>query len=155
MHDAMRGYRLLQVATVAVALAAVGCGHAANARGGPAVHARRAAPAPAYPDLGAVMERFYQQVEDGHWRFADAMLTPRYRASLGPDGVRARYEPLADIDVTLQQRDPRTVITALSALDSGTPRRRRRYRETVKLAWDGEQWLIDSIARSSVTGGTR
>ncbi|MDQ6944022.1 MAG: hypothetical protein M3169_16110, partial [Candidatus Eremiobacteraeota bacterium] len=69
----MQAKRLVLAAVLALAVTGA-CGCASHRvrteiSGGydsPAPH--RHAPAPADPDLGTVMERFYQQVEGAHWR---------------------------------------------------------------------------------------
>ncbi|HYW54429.1 MAG TPA: hypothetical protein VFF00_02485 [Candidatus Elarobacter sp.] len=101
------------------------------------------------------MERFYQQVEGGHWRFADAMLSPRLRAQLGENGLRSRYETIANLDVTLRQENARTVVASLTGAERAGPSRTVRFEETVSLVWDGEQWAIDAIARRPLSPGTR
>ncbi|HEY0394382.1 MAG TPA: hypothetical protein VGD01_07780 [Candidatus Elarobacter sp.] len=153
-------YRVLRtVAVTAFAVSLSGCVSTAHrtATGAatPAAGARATAPAPANPDLAAVMERFYQQVEGGHWTVADGMLSPRFRAASGPNGVRALYAPLADLDVSLRQTTDRTVVASLTALDRADRARKRRFEETVTLRWDGEDWTVDAIARRALTGGTR
>ncbi|HWT04227.1 MAG TPA: hypothetical protein VN224_00590 [Xanthomonadales bacterium] len=120
----------------------------------PAAHHR--APAPANPDLGTVMERFYQQVEGAHWPFAYAMLSPRYRASLTQDRFVALYDRYTDLDVSLRQFGDHIVVATLGAKERGSPPRAHRFEETTTLAWDGEDWKIDRIARRDVTRtGTR
>ena len=99
------------------------------------------------------MERFYQLIEGEHWRFADAMLTPRFRAALGAAGIRARYESLAGIDVTLQEMGPATVVAQLGGTMRNDSARRVRYIETVRLSSAGGQWAIDAIARRDVSLG--
>ena len=155
----MSGDRLVRAAAVALALAALGgCGprHAdagagASATTAAAAHER----APQDPDLAAIMERFYQQVEGEHWAFADGMLSQGYRTAIGLDGVRPMYKDLADLDVSLQQTAASTVVANLSARDPTDRTRRLRYRETVRLLWDNDQWAIDLIARRDVSSGTR
>ena len=100
------------------------------------------------------MERFYQLIEGEHWRFADAMLTPRFRAALGAAGIRARYENLAGIDVTLQQTGPSAVVAQLGATMRNGRARHVRYVETVRLSSTGGEWAIDAIARRDVSPGT-
>jgi hypothetical protein len=155
----MRGERLLQIAGLAVAAVVLGgCGGARHTHAaGPRATVVAASPqrAPQDPDLAAVMERFYQQVEGQHWAFADYMISPAYRLVLGPDGVRERYKGLADLDVTLQQTAASTIVATLSAKDSANPARRLRFVETSRLLWDGEYWTIDSIARRDLSPGTR
>ena len=156
----MRARRILAVAALAVVVAAGGCApHRVRTEisgGYDAPAARRHAPAPAEPDLATVMERFYQQVEGGHWRFADAMLSPRLRAQLGENGLRSRYETIGNLDVTLRQENARTVVAMLGAKERGGAAHAHRFEETTTLAWDGEDWKIERIARRGVTpAGTR
>jgi hypothetical protein len=157
----MHAGRVLAVAVVALVVTASGCGTTRvqrtevtridNARA-----AHRGAPAPANPDLGTVMERFYQQVEGAHWPFAYAMLSPRYRAALGQDALVARYAAFADLDVSLRQSGDRVVVATVGAKERGAPARARRFEETITLAWDGEDWKIDRIVRRDVSAaGTR
>ncbi|MEA2721850.1 MAG: hypothetical protein QOJ39_3714 [Candidatus Eremiobacteraeota bacterium] len=158
MRRLVRAYRRSSVVAVAALLVAVsamlaaaGCGPARHsAANGPAStvpQAHRRAPAPANPDLGTLTERFYQYVEGGHWQFAYAMLSARYRATLTQDELKRRYESFADADVALRQ-PPGTVVTArLDATDRTDHSRKLHADETLKLAWDGEQWTIDDIVR--------
>ena len=145
----MRAKRVVVVAVLACAVAAVGCAQhrvRTEVSGGyasPAAHRR----APANPDLATVMERFYQQVEGAHWPFAYAMLSPRYRGSLSQDRFVALYDRHSDLDVSLRQRDDRVVVAELGATERGGTARTRRFEETTTLAWDGEDWKIDRIAR--------
>jgi hypothetical protein len=160
MQHPMCGYRVLRaVAFAAFGVVLSGCvasTHAtASAGATTAPTAHRTAPAPSNPDLAAVMERFYQQVEGGHWNIADGMLSPRFRAAFGPNGVRALYAPLTDLDVSLRQTTDRTVVASLTALDRADRARKLRFEETVTLRWDGEDWTVDAIARRTLTGGTR
>jgi hypothetical protein len=155
----MRANRVVAVA-LATVVAAAGCtphrprADVSGTYGSPAPHRR--APAPANPDLGTVMERFYQQIEGAHWPFAYAMLSPRYRATLGQDRLVARYDTFADLDVSLRQYGDRVVVAAIGARQRGMPTRVRRFEETATLAWDGEDWTIDRIVRRDVSpAGTR
>jgi hypothetical protein len=158
MLHAMHRFRVLRALAVAMTvIAAVGCTASSASRGAgggesAAPRAHASAPAPADSDLAAVMERFYQQVEGGHWRIADGMVSPRFRAAFGENAVRTLYEPLADLDVTLRQTSPRTVVTSLTATDRNDRTRKLRFEELVKLRWDGEDWTIDSIARRATAG---
>ena len=152
----MRAHRVVVVAALAVVLGAGGC-TPQRVHGGVESRAARAhAPAPANPDLGTVMERFYQQVEGAHWPFAYAMLSARYRARMDQDGFVARYAPFSDMDVSLLQRGDRVVIATIRATERAgparaSPARVRRFQESVTLAWDGEDWRIDDIVRRDVT----
>jgi hypothetical protein len=154
----MRGKRLFGIAGVAVAAVMLGACAARHAEtdAGPqaTVAAASQQRAPQDPDLAAVMERFYQQVQGAHWAFADYMISPVFRGVLGPDGVRGRYQDLADLDVTLQQTEALTVVASLSAKDRANPAHRLRFVETTRLLWDGDQWTIDSIARRDLSPGT-
>lgn len=151
----MQAKRVVLVAVLALAVVgACGCAphreRASVSTENVAPH--RNAPAPADPDLGTVMERFYQQVEGAHWRFAYAMLSPRYRSSLSQDRFVALYEPYTDLDVSLRQFGDRVVAT-LGAKERAGPPRAHRFEETTTLAWDGEDWKIDRVARREVSPG--
>ena len=157
----MRAKRVGLVAVLAFLVAVAGCTQPRVTvtvnRGTvwPAGHGH--APAPANPDLAAVMERFYQYVEGAHWPFAYAMLSPRYRASLKQDRFVATYDRYSDLDVSLRQYGgDRIVVAMLGAKERGSPARAHRYEETTTLAWDGEDWKIDRIVRREVRpAGTR
>lgn len=148
----MPGSRLSFLASaVLVACLAAGCTPSSRTTSSitassqrPAAHA--AAPEPRDPDLAGVMERFYQQVEGAHWSIAEGMLSPKLRASLGENGLRGRYARFADLDVTLRESAPRTVVASLGAVrrDDGA---KLRVEETARLRWDGEDWQIDALER--------
>ena len=145
----MRADRTLPLVVLCLAVLAPGC--ARRAPDAPPPHAARGAePAPADPDLAGVMERFYQQVEGRHWRFAYAMLSAQYRAGRSEAELRNRYDELADLDVNLRQRTDRIVVARLVAHDRLDRARVRAVDETVTLAWDGGQWVIDAIRRRDV-----
>jgi hypothetical protein len=155
----MRANRLLTIAAVATVLVAGGCGparHAAADGAATAVpQAQHRAPAPRDPDLGTVTERFYQYVEGAHWRFAYAMLSPRYRATLTEQDLMQRYRNVGSGSVALRHT-PGTVVTAvLDAADPTNAARHVRVEEKITLVWDGEQWTIDDIARRDLGPGTR
>jgi hypothetical protein len=160
----MRAHRRFSLAVLAVLLAAASCGPARHAGSAGAAAdgaatvapaARRHAPPPADPDLGTVVERFYQYVEGAHWRFAYAMLSPRYRGTLTEQDLMQHYGSIGSGDVAVRQT-PGTVVTAvLDASDPKDPSRHVRVEEKLKLVWDGEQWMIDDIARRGVSPGTR
>jgi hypothetical protein len=159
----MRGVHLFAGVLAAVLLADAGCSSArrdasgstaaATATVAPRAHQRNVA-APANPDLGTVIERFYQQIEGEHWRFAYAMLSPRYRATLTPEEFQRRYDVLLSPDVTAQQLGGSTVVVRIDAKDRADRTRAIHLEETVKLAWDGEQWTIDRIERRSVSAAS-
>jgi hypothetical protein len=156
----MQAKRVVVIAVLAFLAAAAGCTPTRVTvtvnRGSAAPAAHRRAPAPANPDLATVMERFYQQVEGAHWPFAYAMLSPRYRASLSQDRFVGLYDRYADLDVSLRQFGDRVVIASLGAKERGDAPRTHRFEETTTLAWDGEDWKIERIARRDVTrAGTR
>lgn len=134
----MKGCRSSFISALATALLAGGCAHATHAAA-PAV----ALPAPTYPDLGAVMERFYQFVEGGHWRFAYAMLAPAYRARTSEAKLVARYSRYVSFDVTVRQQSDTSVVSSIAgvARDGG----RSLHEETVTLAWDGADWKITGL----------
>ena len=147
----MRADRTLPLMLLCLAVLAPGCARRAADAPPPSVAAARAhEPAPADPDLAAVMERFYQQVEGGHWRFAYAMLSARYRAGITEAGLRSRYDELADLDVNLRQTTDRVVVARLDAHDRLDRARVRTVAETTTLAWDGGQWVIEAIRRRDV-----
>jgi hypothetical protein len=102
------------------------------------------------------MERFYQQIEGAHWPFAYAMLSPRYRATLGQDRFVARYGRFADLDVSLRRFGDRTVVATIAAKERGKTAPAQHFEERTTLVWDGEDWRIDGIARRDVKpAGTR
>ena len=143
------------VAVLAMLIGAAGCTprriHTEISGGTVAPAAQRHATAPANPDLGTVMERFYQQVEGAHWPFAYAMLSPRYRAALDQNGFVALYDRYTDLDVSLRQYGDRIVVAMVAAKERATPSRAHQFEETTTLAWDGEDWKIDRIARRDIT----
>jgi hypothetical protein len=147
----MRSKRVVVVTVLAFVVAVAGCTppRAAETVNRVTVSpaARRHAPAPAEPDLATVMERFYQQIEGAHWPFAYAMLSPRYRATMSQDRFVALYERFTDLDVSLRQDGDRTVVATLRAKERGEMAHGRRFEETTTLAWDGEDWKIERIAR--------
>ena len=156
----MRAHRVVMAAAAIGLVAAGGCASqrapATLSATTESPAAQRRAPAPANPDLGTVMERFYQQVEGAHWPFAYAMLSRRYRASLDQDRFVAQYDRFADLDVALRQRGDRVVVATIGAKDRGGAAGAHRFEETATLAWDGEDWRIDRIVRRDVTApGTR
>ena len=156
----MRAKRVVIVGMLAFLVAVAGCAprrmHTSISGGTVAPAAQRHAPAPANPDLGTVMERFYQQIEGAHWPFAYAMLSPRYRATLDQDRFVAQYDRYSDLDVSLRQYGDRVVVAMLGAKERGSPPRAHRFEERTTLAWDGEDWKIDRIARREVKpAGTR
>lgn len=152
----MRANQLFPIATAAAMLVMGGCGPSRQAAESAASTAPQAhVRAPADPDLGTVTERFYQYVGGGHWKFAYAMLSPRYRATLTEAELMRRYENLANADVALRHTPGTVVIARLDAVDHIDRSRRVRVEEKVRLVWDGEQWTIDDIARRSLSPGTR
>jgi hypothetical protein len=96
------------------------------------------------------MERYYQQVEGQHWKFAYAMLSPRYRGTLSESAFADRYSDVLNPDVQLQQKTDSVVVATLGGRDRVDSGRRRAFEEKVTLAWDGEQWVIDDIRRRDV-----
>lgn len=153
MHRSIVAIALFLTTVVAACTQAPDERSSATASAAP--HAASVRPAPADPDLATVMERFYEQVEGGHWRFADAMLSPRLRAQLGENGLRSRYETIANLDVTLRQTNARTVIASLAGTVRDDPSRKLHLEESVTLAWDGEQWTIDAFTPRSLSRGMR
>jgi hypothetical protein len=147
----MRAIRLVSLAAAAAVLAAGGCGSSRHGTGdggaSAAPQVQRRAPAPVDPDLGTVMERFYQYVQGRHWPFAYAMLSTRYRATLTQDELVRRYENLADADVALRHTPGTSVTARIDGTDRKDRSRKLHVEERVKLVWDGEQWVIDDITR--------
>jgi hypothetical protein len=154
----MRADRVAVVTVLTLVLAAAGCTpprtELSASKQTVAPVARHRAPAPANPDLGTVMERFYQQIEGAHWPFAYAMLSPRYRAALDQDRFVARYAGFADLDVSLRQLGGRVVVATIGAKERGAPSRARRFEEMTALAWDGEDWKIDRIERRELSAAS-
>ena len=151
----MRADGLVTVAALVVLLSASACTNPRQVESSASLapQAQHRAPAPKNPDLSAVMERFYQQVEGGHWPFAYAMLSASYRARLTQPQLVERYGDLIDPNVRARQLSDRTVVAWLDGTERGHPGRALHVRETVTLAWDGEQWTIDAIERRSVSRG--
>ena len=87
------------------------------------------------------MERFYQLVEERHWSIAEAMLAPPLRARFPEAALRARYGAYGDADIRVRQLDRRTVAAQLAA-----PGGANVVRERVALAWDGDDWQIESFS---------
>lgn len=140
----MRVGRLLLAAAFAVVLSA-GC---ASGSGGSSASASPQ-PAPTNPDLGAVLENFYQQIEDEHWSFAYAMLSARYRARVSQGAFVDRYRDIANLNVTvLQDTASRVVQVTLEGTKAGDPAKHVNQVERVRLAWDGQEWTIDDIRRA-------
>jgi hypothetical protein len=125
-------------------------GCSAATRTADVARAQASAPAPADPDLGTVMERFYGDVEGGHWAIAYAMLSPRYRRALGRDEFVAQYARFADIDASLRQSGARSLVATLTTHDRADPNRVRRFVESWTLAWDGEGWVLDALRRREI-----
>jgi hypothetical protein len=99
-------------------------------------------PAPSNPDLGAVLERYYGQIQGRHWSFAYAMLSPRLRATLPESAFEARYADLTNADVTVGQSAGLRLPVRLDDTAHHTA-----TTETVTLAWNGEDWTIDRLDR--------
>jgi hypothetical protein len=107
-------------------------------------------PAPTNPDLGAVLENFYQQIEDEHWSFAYAMLSARYRARVSQSAFVDRYRDIAGLNATIvQDTSSRVVQVTLAGTKVGDPSKHVDEVERVRLAWDGQEWTIDDIRRAS------
>ncbi|MBV8643980.1 MAG: hypothetical protein JO225_08700 [Candidatus Eremiobacteraeota bacterium] len=141
----MRPARLVSAVILLVVLcAACARGHDGAAATAASATRRAVRTAPADPDLGSVMERFYQQVEGGHWRFAYAMLSPHARTTITEDGLRARYAGLVSPDVMVRQVGPRLVVASIDAGRAGSAEH-VHLEELVTLAWDGEGWTIDAL----------
>jgi hypothetical protein len=152
----MRGERTLSLVLLCLCLgvgstACSGTRQSAAASSSPPASAPKAhAAVPTDPDLASVMERFYQQVEGQHWKFAYAMLSPRYQRTLSQSAFVDQYADLVNPDVRLQQKTNRVVVASLFARDRLDRARRYSLEETVTLAWDGEQWVIDGVRRRSL-----
>lgn len=132
-----RGVSVLAVAALAIGVVAMpGCG-------AQRAEQHQSRPAPTNPDLGDVLERYYEDVEGRHWEIAYAMLSPRLRASMSEAAFEARYAPYANADVTVGQPDGRRVAVHLS--DAA---HHLSTTERVTLAWDGEDWTIDRLDRT-------
>jgi hypothetical protein len=149
----MRGYALTSLLLVVALVAGSGC-----AQRSAAVDATRAAPVrhtspPPNPDFTPVIERYYQQVEGAHWRFAYAMLSTRYRGRMTQEQFEARYNGFPALSVAARQTSDRTVSAQLIGYDR--PGRPHHLEEKITMAWDGEAWTIDAIARREVSPGTR
>jgi hypothetical protein len=154
----MRRVGLVPLAALGVVLAVAGCANPRQAKSssGVATPAQHRVPAPKNPDLTEFMERFYQQVTSGRWPFAYAMLSPRLRAALTQQQLVERYQGIVDPNVRARQLSDRTVVAWLDGTERAHPGHPLHVRETVTLAWDGEQWTIDAIERRSVSpNGTR
>ncbi len=132
------GCRLSTIA-LCLGVAFAGC----TSQHGTASSAHHALPAPTNPDLGAVLERYYQQIEGRHWSIAYAMLSPRLRAELPEPSFEARYAAFTNADVTVGESNGTRIQVRLddAARHAGAT-------ETVTLKWDGEDWTIDAIDRT-------
>jgi len=150
----MRGYRLTSLLLVVALIAGSGCTQrdaAVDAKH--AAPARRASPPP-NPDFTAVIERYYQQVESAHWRFAYAILSARYRRKITEAQLESLYSRFHELSVAARQTSDRTLTTALDGRDR-MGRRVPPYEEKITMDWDGEEWTIDAIARPDFSPGTR
>jgi hypothetical protein len=107
---------------------------------------RHPAPAPRDPDFTTLIERFYGQLEAGHWAPADAMVSDRYRDMLTIAALKERYRDFANADVNARQTGTRTVDVQLTAPAIGT-RSAHSVHEIVTFSWNGEEWKIDRIDR--------
>lgn len=154
MHESMRAAGPVPIAALAALFGVCGCTNTTSTEARQ-VHAVASslAPAPKNPDLTDVMERFYQQVEGGHWAIAYGMLSARYRARLTQQQLADRYAVLSDPSVHARQRSDRMVVAWIDAGDRQNSGRAVHIREAVTLAWDGEQWTIDAIERRGVSSG--
>ncbi len=143
----MRGCRRNFISALAAVVLASGCAEPRDVAR--ALRSPPALPAPKNPDLGTVMERFYQQLEGGHWGFAYAMLAPAYRARLSESQLTQRYSIYASFDVTLRQRSDTLVTARIEAVDRDA--RPQHAEETVRLNWDGADWKIAGIRRRALS----
>ena len=99
--------------------------------------------APTNPDLGDVLQRFYEDIEGRHWEIAYAMLSSRLRSTTSEAAFEARYAPFTNADVTVGQ--PNGLHVAVRLSDAA---RHVATTEHVALAWDGEDWKIDRLDRT-------
>jgi hypothetical protein len=136
--------RVLSLAATCAVLLATGCvSGTASSSATPAPK-----PAPSNPDLGSVLEIFYQQIEGEHWPFAYAMLSARYKARLSQSAFTDRYRDIAGLNVSVQQTSDRGADVALDGHDADHPSVPVAAVEHVRLAWDGQGWTIDAITRA-------
>ncbi len=132
------GCRLSTIA-LCLGVAFAGC----TSQHGTASSTHHAMPAPTDPDLGAVLERYYQQIEGRHWDVAYAMLSPRLRAALPEPAFEARYAPFTDADVNVGESNGMRV-----QVDLDDTANHIRATENLTLKWNGEDWTIDRIDRA-------
>jgi len=135
----MRGCRPVSILAVAAFASAAALTAGCAPRPSAPAHAR---PAPKNPDLGDVLERFYEDIEGRHWDVAYAMLSPRLRAALPEPAFEARYAAFADADVNVGQP---AGLRAVVRLDDA--RSHASAVERVTLAWNGEDWTVDRLDR--------
>lgn len=129
--------RVLRSVVTIVMLLCVGCSS-------PVIHARAGPqPEPREPDLGAVMERYYEAATSGHWLLVHGMLSQRLGARLDGDALRRRYGPFRDARVRIADAGPKTIRTILRTPVLQTT-------ETATLRWDSDRWEIDSLAPASL-----
>jgi hypothetical protein len=155
----MRGLRVLGTVAILVVLACGGCTSRGDTGAGSqhasAAGSVRPKPAPTDADLGSVLERYYQYVEGGHWRFAHEMLSPRLRARVSENDLMDRYDAFASSpQVTVRQTSGTALVVWLDGDARADPSRSLHVEEHVTMAWDGEQWTIDSLAPRSLTNDT-
>ncbi|HTJ25063.1 MAG TPA: hypothetical protein VMA36_02765 [Candidatus Limnocylindria bacterium] len=141
----MRRDRFVSTAAAAAVSLAAGCTSASRP-----MAASSAAPAPTNPDLGGVLERFYEGIEDRRWSFAYAMLSPRYARELSRSDFTALYDRYADTDVAIRQTSDRSAVATLTVQERN-PGPRRRFEETWRFAWDGERWELDGLRRRELS----
>ncbi len=160
----MRGLRVLSTVAIAGVLACGACSPAhrrdaaaaASSEPPRSLSAASPRPAPADPDLGAVLERYYQDIEGAHWSFAYAMLSPRVRATMSTNDLMDRYELFASPQITVRPTRGTSLDVWLDGNARDDPRRALHLVEHVTMVWDGEQWVIDALApRSFTPSGTR
>jgi hypothetical protein len=140
----MRGDRFVSIAVALAVLLAAGCASTTQRH---TTSSAAPAPAPSDPDLGAVLERFYEGIEDRRWAFAYAMLSPRYERALSRNDFTALYDRFADVQVVIRQTTERSAVATLRTKEHATAAASRRFEETWTFAWDGERWVLDGLRR--------
>ena len=109
----------------------------------PVSHVPANRPEPKNPDLGAVMERYYQGVTSERWAFVHAMLAPKLADRYDTDALKARYGRYRDADVQVQEAHGKTMRTTLR-----TPT--LQAAESATLTWAGDHWEIAQLAPATL-----
>jgi hypothetical protein len=139
----MRAHRFVSIAVALAVVLNAGCASTPQRHTAPSSRA----PAPADPDLGSVLERFYEGIEDRRWAFAYAMLSPRYERALSRRDFTALYDRYADVDVAIRQTTSRSAVANLTVKEGSGTAARHHVEETWTFAWDGERWMLDGLQR--------